>query len=340
MPKRGWFAAFAAFVGALAPAVAHAEAVADFYRGRTVTILLGTGPGATYDLYARVLATHMGGHIPGAPTLTVQYMPGAGGLKATNYLYNAAPRDGSMIATLFGSLPQLQMLRPEAAKYDALKFSWLGAFSDNVSVVIVNSNAPALSFADAKKKEVIIGSIGKGNETYGFPALLNSALGTKFKIISGYPSGAEIYKAMESGEVHGYAPVWLSIVTGKAAWLKEKKIEVLVQGGLAKVPELAGVPLALDLAKTDEEKALLRFSAAATPIGRAALGPPDLPADRLAALEKAFAETVKDPAYVADAKSKKLTVSFMSKAQIVAAVRQIVHTPPALLAKLKVALGY
>ena len=340
MPKAGWLAALAAVAGALAPAVAQGDAVADFYRGRTVNILLGTGPGATYDLYARVLATHMGRHIPGQPAMTVQYMPGAGGLKATNYLYNAAPKDGATIATLFGSLPQLQMLRPEAAKYDALKFSWLGAFSDNVSVVIVNSNAPALSFADATKKEVVIGSIGKGNETYGFPALLNSALGTKFRIISGYPSGAEIYKAMESGEVHGYAPVWLSIVTGKAAWLKEKKIAVLVQGGLTKSPDLPDVPLALDLAKTDEEKALLRFSAAATPIGRAALGPPDLPADRRAALEKAFADTVRDPAYIADANSKKLTVTPMSKDQIVAAVRQIVQTTPALLAKLKVALGY
>lgn len=340
MPKAAWLAVGAMLAGVVAVPAARGAAVADFYRGRMMTILLGTGPGATYDLYARVLAAHMGGHIPGAPTITVQYMPGAGGLKATNYLYNAAPKDGSMIATLFGSLPQLQLLRPEAAKYDSLRFSWLGAFSDNISVVIVNSDAPALTIADAMKTEVVIGSIGKGNETYGFPALLNSALGTRFKIISGYPSGAEIYKAMEAGEVQGYAPVWLSIVTGKAAWLKAKKIAVLVQGGLVKTPDLPDVPLALDLAKTEEQKALLRFSAAATPIGRAALGPPDLPAARRAALERAFADTVNDPAYVADAKSKKLTVSFMSKDQIVAAVRQIVHTPPALLKKLKLALGY
>ena len=333
-------AALAAVAAFAAPPAARADAVAEFYKGRTVKVLLGTGPGATYDLYARILANHMAKHIPGRPTMVVEYMPGAGGLKATNYLYNAAPKDGSMIATLFGTLPSLQIFRPDAAKYDALKFNWLGAFSDNISVVVVNSNSPAVTFEQAKQKELVIGSIGKGNETYGFPALVNSVLGTKFRIVTGYRSGAEIYKAMETGEVHGYAPVWLSIVTGKAAWLKEKKIAVLIQGGMAPAKEIPDVPLAVTLAKTEEQKTLLRFSAAASAIGRSAVAPPALPADRLAVLEAAFAATVKDPAYVKDAESRRLTVVPTSKAQLVAAVRQIMETPKPMLDRLKTALGY
>jgi tripartite-type tricarboxylate transporter receptor subunit TctC len=200
----------------------RADAVADFYRGKTVTIVLGTGPGRTYDLYARLLASHMPKHIPGKPNMVVQYMRGAGGLKATNYMYNAAPQDGTVIATLFASLPLLEKLRPKAAKYESQKFGWLGAYARIVNVIAVNSDAPAVTIEQAKKKEVVIGSIGKSNSTYQWPALLNSVLGTKFKIISGYRSGGAIYKAMESGEVHGYSPVWLSLSATKADWLKEK----------------------------------------------------------------------------------------------------------------------
>ena len=202
----------------------RADAVADFYRSKTITIVLGTGPGRTYDLYARMLANNMSRHIPGKPTMVIQYMRGAGGLKATNYVYNAALQDGTVMATLFASLPLLQKLRPKAAKYDALKFNWLGAYSRTVNVIAVMSNAPATTLADAMKTEVVIGSIGKGNTTYQWPALVNSVLGTKFKIVSGYRSGGAIYKAMESGEVHGYAPVWLSLTSTKAAWLRDKKV--------------------------------------------------------------------------------------------------------------------
>lgn len=330
-----------AFVIALLPtAPASADAVADFYRGKTVSIVLGTGPGRTYDLYARLLATHMSRHIPGQPTMIVQYMGGAGGLKATNYVYNAAPRDGTVIATLFGSLPSLEKLRPEAAKYVSEKFNWLGAFSRIVNVVAVMNNAPATTLDDAKKREVVIGSIGRGNSTYQWPAMMNAILGTKFKIVSGYRSGGAIYKAMESGEVHGYAPVWLSLSATKAAWLKEKKVMVLAQMGLNKIDELPDTPLMLDLAKTEEDKALVRFLASGSPLGRAALTTPGVPADRLAALRGAFEATMKDPAYLADAKAKKLLIAPSSRAEVEAAVKQIVNTPPAQLARIKTILGY
>lgn len=332
-------AAMGAMILTAAPP-AQADAVADFYKGRQLTILLGTGPGRTYDLYARMLAHHMINHIPGKPTAIVQYMRGAGGLKATNYLYNAAPKDGSMIATLFATLPSLKLFRPAAAKYDPLKFSWLGAFSHTVNVVIVNRDAPATTLTDAKKKQVVIGSIGKGNTTYQFPALINGAFGTKFKIISGYRSGGAIYKAMESGEVNGYAPVWLSVVATKAAALKNGDIRVLVQGGLSKLPELPNVPLLLDLAENDQQRTMIRFLSSGSPLGRAAQGPPGVPKARYDALVSALAATVKDPAYLAEAKKLKLSVAFTSRDDTIAAVRQIMETPPAVVAKLKAVMGY
>jgi len=331
--------ALAAILLAVAPG-ARADAVADFYKGRQMTILLGTGPGRTYDLYARMLANHIVNHIPGKPRAIVQYMPGAGGLKATNYLYNAAPKDGAMIATLFATLPSIRLFKPEAAKYEPLKFGWLGAFSRTVNVVIVNKGAPATTLADAKKKEVVIGSIGKGNTTYQFPALINGAFGTRFKIISGYRSGGAIYKAMEGGEVHGYAPVWLSVVATKAAALKSGDIRVLVQGGLSRLPELPDVPLLLDLAETDEQRGMIRFLSAGSPLGRAAQGPPGMPKDRYEAMVSALAAMVKDPAYLAEARKLKLSVAFTSRDDTVAAVRQIMETPPAVIARLRTVMGY
>lgn len=319
---------------------ARADDAADFYKGRQITILLGTGPGRTYDLYARMLAHHMVGHIPGRPTAIVQYMRGAGGLKATNYLYNAAPKDGSIFATLFATLPSLRLFKPKSAKYNPLKFSWLGAFSRTVNVVVVNKGAPATTLAEARKSQVVIGSIGKGNTTYQFPALINGAFGTKFKIISGYRSGGAIYKAMESGEVDGYAPVWLSVKATKAAALKNGDIRILVQGGLSKLPELPNVPLLLDLAENDEQRTMIRFLSAGSPLGRAAQGPPGIPKARYDALVAALAATVKDPAYLAEAKKLKLAVSFTSRDDTVKAVRQIMETPPATVAKIKKVLGY
>ena len=332
------FAASALLLGATLQA--HAAGVADYYKGKQITVLLGTGPGRTYDLYARLLTNHIVSHIPGKPSAIVQYMPGAGGLKATNYLYNAAPKDGSMIATLFATLPSIRLFKPDAAKYDPLRFNWLGAFSRTVNVLIVNKSSPAASLDDAKNHEVVIGAIGKGNSTYQFPALINGAFGTKFKIISGYRSGGAIYKAMESGEVHGYAPVWLSVVATKAAALQSGDIRVLVQGGLSKLPELPDVPLLLDLAKTDEQRSMIRFLSAGSPLGRAAQGPPGIPKDRYEALVAALAATVKDPAYLAAAKKLKLSVAFTSRDDTVAAVRQIMETPPAMIGRIKTVMGY
>jgi tripartite-type tricarboxylate transporter receptor subunit TctC len=270
----------------------------------------------------------------------MQYMAGAGGLKATNHLYNVAPKDGTVIATLFATLPSLRLFKPDAAKYEPLKFSWLGAFSRTVNVIVVNANAPATTIEDARAKEVVIGSIGKGNTTYQFPALINGAFGTKFKIISGYRSGGAIYKAMESGEVHGYAPVWLSVVATKAEAYRKGEIKVLVQGGLAKVPELPDVPLLLDLATNEDQRAMIRFLSSGSPLGRAAQAPPGVPKARHDALTRALAATVKDPAFLAEMKKRKLSVAYTSREDTVALVRQIMETPKPVVDRLRTVLGY
>ena len=338
--RAGFVMAGAAVVVASTAPAASADDVADFYHDKTITILLGTGAGRSYDLYARTVGDFLVTHIPGKPRYVMQYMPGAGGVKATNYLYNVAPKNGTVIATLFSTLPSLKLFRPEAAKYDPLKFSWLGAFSNVVNVVIVDAKAPVKSLQDAMKTQVVIGSIGKGNSTYQFPALINGAFGTRFKIVSGYRSGGAIYKAMEGGEVNGYAPVWDSIRATKADALRKGEIRVLVQGGLTKLPEIPDVPLLLDLAKTNEQRRMIRFLAAGSPLGRAAQAPPDVPKARHDALTNALAATVRDPGFLAMAKKRKLAVSYTSREDTVAAVRQIMETPAPVVAKLKRVLGY
>ncbi len=230
--------------------------------------------------------------------------------------------------------------RPKAAKYKSLEFNWLGAFSRIVNVLAVMSDAPATTLDDAKKKQVVIGSIGTGNSTYQWPALINDILGTKFKIVSGYRSGGAIYKAMESGEVHGYSPVWLSLSATKAAWLRDNKVTVLAQMGLQRIPALPDTPMLIDLAKSEEDKDLVRFLASGSPLGRSALTTPGVPADRLAALRKAFAATVADPAYLAEAKKRKLLIAPSSRDTVEAAVRQIAGTPAPLMARIKKILKY
>jgi tripartite-type tricarboxylate transporter receptor subunit TctC len=336
--RHAWAFVVAITMLATAPP-AKADAVAEFYKGNTVSILLGTGPGATYDFYARILAKHLARHIPGEPNVTVNYMPGAGGLNMFNHLYNLAPKDGTVIGNTFGTLPINQLFKPDAARYDAAKFNWLGSVSRDVSVLSVNATAPVKTLEDAKKNEMVIGSIGLGNGTYYFPALINTVLGTKIKIITGYPSGNEIYKAMEANEVYGYAPVWLSLVSVKPDWLRDKKVVLAAQSGTVKHKDLPDVPLLYDLAKTEEHKQMVRFFSATAPIDRASAAPPGVPADRLAALEKALAATVKDPAYLTEMTERKLTVDPSSKADVVAAVRQIIETPPALVQRIKVAFG-
>jgi tripartite-type tricarboxylate transporter receptor subunit TctC len=273
--------------------------------------------------------------VPGTPAIVVNYMPGAGGLTMFSHLYNAAPKDGTAIGNTFGTITVNQLFKPDAARYDAVKFNWLGSVSRDISVLAVNATAPVQTLQQAASREVVVGSIGRANSTYYFPALIRSLLGAKIKIVSGYRSGNAIYKAMESDEVQGYAPVWLSLVSVKPDWLRDKKVVVLAQSGVAKHKDLPDVPLLYDLAKDEEQRQMVRFFSAMAPIDRASVAPPGVPVERVAALEKAFAATMKDPAYLEDMAKRRLTVEPSSKAEVVAAVNQIMHTPAPLVSRIK-----
>jgi tripartite-type tricarboxylate transporter receptor subunit TctC len=278
-------------------------------------------------------------HVPGAPAMVVNYMPGAGGIVMFNHLYNAAPKDGTVIASTFGTLAINQLFKPDGIRYDASKFSWLGSVSRDVSVLAVNATAPVQSLEQAKSREMVVGSIGLSNATYHFPALINSVLATKIKVITGYRSGNEIYKAMEANEVHGYAPVWLSLVSVKPDWLRDKKVVLVTYSGTTTHKDLTGVPLLYDLVKEEEPRQMVRFFSATAPIDRAFAAPPGVPADRLTALEKALSATLKDPAYLEEMAERKLSVEASSKSEVVAAVSQILNTPAPLAARIKTAFG-
>lgn len=316
------------------------QSAADFYRGKTITFLVAAGAGGGYGLYARTTAQFLAKHIPGGPKIVMQFMPGAGGAKAANYMANAAPRDGSLIAMLFKDTALYQLLRG-GVKFDALKFNYIGTVADSSITLMVWHTAPAKTLEDAKKSQVIVASSGVGDfETYGNPAIMNTLLGTKFKVVPGYRGGANMAKAMEGGEVHGATLSYAFWKGRRGAWLKAGKIRPLVQIGLNKHSDLPNVPLLLDLAKTDEERRILEFLAAPSLIGRNITVPESVPQDRIAALRKAFAATMKDPAFLAEAKKRKLEISPVPGVEVEKIVRKLFTASPEMIGKIKAAIGF
>src|SRR5919112_1777533 len=264
------------------PSPAQADAVEDFYRGKTITLLIGYTPGGTYDAYGRIVAHFMGGHIPGNPTMVVRNMPGAASRVAAAHLYNVAPRDGTMLATADQSLALAQAMG-EKLQFDVTKFTWIGnpAAGNNTTVTWHTSGVKTIE--DAKAREVTMGATG-GSTSSQYPKAMNSVLGTKFRIITGYPGGNDINLAMERGEVGGRgSDSWASWEGPRPEWLQEKKINILVQIGLSKAPDLPDVPLLMDLASNPEDRAVLRLLSAPSVIGRPIFGPPDVPAERVKA---------------------------------------------------------
>src|SRR5712691_4597790 len=236
----------------LLPAPVRAQSVADFYRGKQVQVLIGYSAGAGYDLYARVLARHMGKHIPGNPTLVPQNMPGAGSLKLANFLYSQAPKDGSVVGMVSRGMATEPLFGD--AKFDATKFVWLGSITSEVSVCATWHTSAIKSWADITAKDFALGGMGSASETDTFAKLLRNMFGAKLRLVSGYPGGNDVNLAMERGEVDGRCGwSWSSIKSQKGAWLKEKKINLLVQLGIAKHADLPNVPALLELAQNDEQ---------------------------------------------------------------------------------------
>ncbi len=318
---------------------AAADAVADFYRGKTVTMIVGAGAGGGYGLNARILGNHLGKHIPGNPAIVLQFMQGSGGVKAANYMYNVAARDGSVISVPISSIVENQLLRPKGVKFDGAKFNWLGSITSLSSVLSVWHTAPAKTMDEAVRTEVVLGSPSGHSFIYRMPKLMNALLDTKFKIVVGYKGGRGVEMALERGEIQGRAMVWASTKVKKANWLKAGKLVHLVQIGPYKLPDLPNVPRFVDLVKTDKEKTMVKFLHITGLIGRALQAPPGVPADRVAALRAAFTATMKDPAFVAEIKKRKLPLNPSTGEEMQSFIEGVMGTSPKLIAELKAALA-
>ncbi len=317
----------------LAVGAARADAVADFYKGKVVTIIVSTG-GGSYVLIAQTLASHMGRHIPGNPTLIAKSMPGAGHVNATNYMYNNAPKDGTFIASIGNSIPQHEVTDGRGVRFESAKFNWLGSTGISNLMTAVVSSAGVKTIADAKKKEVLSGGTGAGSGTVLYPTILNNLMGTRFKIIIGYRSASDVDLAMERGEMqarHGYS--YGSLARSHPDWIKPGKVNFLYQVGLNPKMGPAGVPLMIDLAENAEQREILRFFSRTVALGRPYLAPPGVPADRLKALRTAFDDTMKDPSFVADMEKRHLDLFPQDWKEVTENVTALIHTPKPLVAK-------
>lgn len=321
--------AAALMFAALQIAAAAAQSPAEFYKGKSVELQIGYSVGGGYDLYARLVARHLGRHIPGNPTIVPMNMAGAGSLRLANWLYTVAPHDGSVIAATSRGAAFDPLINEKGAQFDASKFSWIGSANDEVSVCVALQSSGIAKFADVLDKPLSIGSTGVGDDTYQFPAVINAALGTKFKIVTGYPGGNDISLALERGEVQGRCGwSWSSIKATRMDWVASRKIIILVQMSLSKHPDLPDVPLIMDLAKTDEQRQIFKLIFARQVMGRPFLAPPGVPADRLAALRQGFAETMTDKDFLAEAEHGKFEINPVSGERLEALVNEIYRTPP------------
>jgi tripartite-type tricarboxylate transporter receptor subunit TctC len=321
----------------ISPAKA-ADAVADFYKGKTVIIYVGVAAGGVYSQFAQILAAHLGDHIPGNPNIVVQHQVGAGGLIAINHVYNVAPKDGTVVLTPNSGLAKRFILGEGNTLYDPAKFHWLGGWGEAVNDCTVFKTAPATTFEEAKVKEVVIGAIDTGSNTYTNPLLMNNLLGTKFKIVPGYGGGSKIRLAMERGEVHGFCGQFDGWKTAKPEWLAEGKLAHLVQLSSKRSADMPNTPLLSEFARNDEEKQILTFVQSGIE-DRAFVAPPGVPADRLAALAKAYEDTLKDPKFLAETKRAKFDVTYVPGKEIQDFVESMMKMKPETIAKLKKATG-
>src|SRR5215831_11078187 len=318
-------------VMAMLPAsIAIAQSPADFYKGKTLDFYIGYSVGGGYDLYARTIGRHLGKHIPGNPTVVMKNMEGAGSLRLANWMFRIAPKDGSVIATIGRGTGFDPILGVKGATFDGTKFTWIGSANNEVSVCVAwNATSGISKFDDLFTKEMTVGGTSTSADTDAFPRILNGVLGTKMKIVSGYPGGNDVVLAMERGEVKGRCGwSWSSVLSTHKAWLAEKKMTVLTQLALEKHPDLPDVPLVTDLAKTDEQQQILKLIFARQVMGRPYLAPPGIPKDRADALRKAFMDTMADADFRAEAEKSQLEITPVDGAHIQKLVAEVYQTPP------------
>ncbi|HTI88285.1 MAG TPA: tripartite tricarboxylate transporter substrate-binding protein [Alphaproteobacteria bacterium] len=330
-------------VGCVAAALLAASVVPshadDFYKGKTINVVVSTGPGGTYDSIARLLQRHMGRYIVGNPNFVVQNMPGAGNVLATNYMYNIAPKDGTTIATVNNAIPLNQVLDGRGVRYDASRFNWIGSPGSYNTIAMVWHTAGVKTIEQAKSRELSFGATGAGSSNVIIPTAMNNTLGTKFKVVLGYKSVSEIYIAMDRGEVQGFTTSYTGALIDRPAWFKERKVDILAQVGAEREKDLPDVPLVTEIAPTAEAREILKLISSPNALGQPFLAPPDVPADRVAFLRAAFAETMRDQNFAAEMAKLHIDINPISGMELAKIVSETIHQPADIIAKAKAAMG-
>jgi tripartite-type tricarboxylate transporter receptor subunit TctC len=318
---------------------ARSQPAADFSGGRPVSLLIGTTAGGGYDLYARTLARHLSRHLPGQPALVPRNMPGAGGLTLANYMYNRAPVDGTEFAIVQNGLPFEKLFQTLSAEgknalFDATRFGWIGSITQSVFVTVTWHTVPVKTLADAIATETVLGASATSSDSYVLAMLSNRLLGTRFKVVHGYPGAAEVDLAVENGEVQGEAGKdWTTLTSTRPQWIKEKKINILVQMGMHPHPDLKDVPMAIDRARKPEDRRIMEIVFAKFGMSRPFLAPPGIAPERLSMLRRAFNATVEDPAFLADAQRLGMLINPVRGQEVEALVTRIMATPPEIAAR-------
>jgi tripartite-type tricarboxylate transporter receptor subunit TctC len=322
---------------AISAAGAKANTVADFYKGRAVTVVVSSSAAGGYDTLARALARYMGKHLPGNPAFIVRNMPGAGGMTATNFLYNNADKDGSVIGLVQNNTPFEPLFGTKEARYDPVKFNWLGSPSSETAMVLLWHTVPVSTLAELRSREVAVGVSGANSTPAFFTRLLNATLGTRMKPINGYPGQNDVLLAMERRELDGHPSAFFSSVRStRPTWLREKTAKAILQYGPEKLAELPDVPFAPDLVTNDEDKLTMQAAFAPLALGRPFLIPPGVPAERVAALRAAFAATMTDTEFLAEGERMGLGLNApRTGAQIQEVMERAYQSPPAVIERLR-----
>jgi tripartite-type tricarboxylate transporter receptor subunit TctC len=318
----GGVLALALSVATAGPATAQDH----YYTGKQVKLHVGSAPGGGYDILARVLAAHIGRHLPGNPTVIVQNAPGAASRTLATWIYTAAPKDGTVFASVFSSIPTDQLFDPNTVKFDPRKFTWLGSASRDAAVGIVWHTAAVQTLEGVKTKQMVVGS--SGGITFDFPTVCREILGLKFNVIAGYKGTNEIGLAMERGEVDGNAGlIWASVKAQNQQWLREGKLKVFVQYGRERDPELKDVPLIYDMVTDPLDRQALNLAFARVDFSRPYIAPPDMPKERAAMLRQGFEATIKDKTFVAEANKRKLDITLVPGAEMERIIASLYDTP-------------
>ena len=335
--RRNIWAGVLALAAITSPVVAAAD---DFYAGKSVKLLLSAGEGGAYSTYGRLLTRHLANHLPGGPSFIVQSLPGGGGLRATNFLFTQAPKDGSTLGMIHATVILAPLYGTKAALFDSREFNWLGAMNSSSGVCVAWHESPIKTWDDVVNKEFIVGSSGAGSQMEVMPLMINQLFGTKIKVISGYKDGTSVFLAMQRGEVHGRCGgIITSLRSSRPDWLAEKKVVVPIAIATQRHPSYPDSPSIMEFAKDDHTRNVLQLVFTPQEFDRPVLAPPGVPAERVALLRQAFNATMGDPALIEEAKKLRIEVDFVTGENLLQTIRKAFAMPPEVVKAAKEATG-